>query len=90
MRRVLSSMTPRPKAPNPEAPSLSRHSASGQRQRFSNWHLQRFAQRREICVARAHPATFPIVDRYLRDTQSVSKFRDREALDLPRLTDLFT
>jgi hypothetical protein len=34
---------------------------------FSDRHFQSFAQRREICITWANSATFPVIDRNLRD-----------------------
>jgi hypothetical protein len=75
---------------DPTAPSSAARLLSGQCHGFPHRHLQSFAQRGKICVARTNPAAFPIVDRHLRDTQPVRELGDREALFIPRLADLFT
>ena len=64
--------------------------SAGQRHGFSHRHLQGFAQRGEICIARPDPATLPVIYRHLGDAEPIRQLGYCEALDLPRLADLFT
>ncbi len=63
---------------------------AGECQGFPYWHFQSFAQRGEICITRANPAAFPVIDRYLGDTQAFRQLGDGKTFDHPSLADLLT
>lgn len=87
---VLTSVTFRLNARYPAMCRLSSRLSPGQRHGFPHWHFQSFAQCGEICITWPNPTAFPVINRHLRDSQTIRELGDSETFDLPCLADLLT